>query len=39
MKLYCYSKTTINIVNNPMQHDRTKHVKIDILLKKNWKVD
>jgi hypothetical protein len=29
MKLWCDSKSVISIVNNPMQHDRTKHVKID----------
>jgi hypothetical protein len=29
MKLWCNSKSTINIVNNPIQHDRTKHVKIN----------
>jgi hypothetical protein len=30
MKLQCDSKLTINIANNPMQHDKTKHVEIDI---------
>ena len=25
MKLYCDIKSAINIVHNPMQHDRTKH--------------
>ena len=29
MKLYCDNKSTINIVHNPVQHDRTKHVEID----------
>ncbi|KAK2981314.1 hypothetical protein RJ640_007015 [Escallonia rubra] len=29
MKLYCDNKATINIANNPVQHDRTKHVEID----------
>ena len=28
VKLYCDNKATINIANNPMQHDRTKHVEI-----------
>jgi hypothetical protein len=27
--LYCDNKTTINIANNPVQHDETKHVEID----------
>jgi hypothetical protein len=27
--LYCDNKTAINIANNPVQHDRTKHVQID----------
>jgi hypothetical protein len=27
--LYCDNKTAINIANNPIQHDRTKHVEID----------
>jgi hypothetical protein len=27
--LYCDNKTTINIANNPIQHDRTKHMEID----------
>ncbi|RVW47659.1 Retrovirus-related Pol polyprotein from transposon TNT 1-94 [Vitis vinifera] len=29
MKLYCDKKATINIAHNPVQHDRTKHVKVD----------
>jgi len=29
LKLWCDNKTTINIANNPVQHDRTKHVEID----------
>jgi hypothetical protein len=27
--LYCDNKATINIANNPIQHDRIKHVEID----------
>jgi hypothetical protein len=27
--LYCDNKTTINIANNPVQHDKTKYVEID----------
>jgi hypothetical protein len=27
--LYYDNKATINITNNPIQHDRTKHVEID----------
>jgi uncharacterized protein (DUF2164 family) len=27
--LYCDNKAVINIANNPVQHDRTKHVEID----------
>jgi hypothetical protein len=29
MKLWCDNKSTINIANNPVQHDKTKHVEID----------
>ena len=29
MKLYCDNKASINISNNPIQHDRTKHIEID----------
>ncbi|XP_038889313.1 uncharacterized mitochondrial protein AtMg00810-like [Benincasa hispida] len=29
MRLYYDNKATINIANNPIQHDRTKHVEID----------
>jgi hypothetical protein len=28
MKLWCNNKSAINIVNNPMQHDKTKHIEI-----------
>ena len=27
--LYCDNKSAINIVHNPIQHDRTKHIEID----------
>ena len=27
--LYCDSKSAISIVNNPVQHDQMKHVRID----------
>ncbi|KAK8937204.1 hypothetical protein KSP39_PZI011852 [Platanthera zijinensis] len=29
MKLWCDSQSTISIANNPVQYDRTKHIKID----------
>ena len=29
MKLYCDNKASVQIANNPVQHDRTKHVEID----------
>jgi hypothetical protein len=29
MKLYCENKTAISIAHNLVQHDRTKHVKVD----------
>ena len=29
MKLYYDNKATISIAQNPVQHDRTKHVEID----------
>ncbi|KAA0055540.1 putative mitochondrial protein [Cucumis melo var. makuwa] len=29
MKLFSDNKATISIANNPIQHDRTKHVEID----------
>ncbi|RVW34420.1 hypothetical protein CK203_034705 [Vitis vinifera] len=31
MKLYYDSKLAINIANNPMQHDRTRHKEVDNL--------
>lgn len=33
MKLYCDNKSTINIAHNPIQHNKTKHIEIDILSK------
>lgn len=29
MKLYCGNKLAINLENNPVQHDCTKHVEVD----------
>ncbi|RDX73882.1 hypothetical protein CR513_46443, partial [Mucuna pruriens] len=29
MKLFCDNNSTINIVDNPIQHDKTKHIGID----------
>ena len=29
MMLYCDNKATITIANNPIQHDRTKHVEVN----------
>ena len=29
LKLFCDNKTGISIANNPLQHDRTKHVEIN----------
>ena len=29
MKLYCDYKSAINIAHNPIQHDRTKHIKVE----------
>ena len=30
MKLYCDNKSAINIAHNPVQHDRKKHIEIDL---------
>ena len=29
MKHYCDNKTVINMAHNSVQHDKTKHVKVD----------
>ena len=29
MMVWCGNKSTISIANNPVQHDRTKHIEID----------
>ena len=29
MKLFCDNKSPVNIAHNPIQHDKTKHIKID----------
>ena len=29
MELHCDNKSAIDIVHNPVQHDRTKHVEVD----------
>jgi len=30
MTLYCDNKSAISIVHNPIQHDRIKHIEIDL---------
>ena len=30
MKLFCDNKVARNIAHNPVQHDRTKHVEVDM---------
>jgi len=30
MRLYCDNKSWISIAYNPVQHDRTKNIKVDI---------
>ncbi|RVW75289.1 Retrovirus-related Pol polyprotein from transposon RE1 [Vitis vinifera] len=38
MKLYCDNESAIDIVHNPIQHDRTKHIEIDRhFIKENWR--
>ena len=29
MRLYCDNNSAISIAHNPVQHDRTKHIKVD----------
>ena len=29
MRLYCDNKSAISIAHNPVQHDQTKHIKVD----------
>ena len=29
MKFYCDNKSTISIVHNPVEHDRTKYIEVD----------
>lgn len=30
IRLYYDNETTISIIHNPVQHDRTKHIEVDI---------
>jgi hypothetical protein len=32
VNVWCDNKSAINIANNPVQHDRAKHVEIDIFV-------